>query len=155
MMLHRLLHVADGRLPDGTAYANVAMPPSMRLPRSLQVTRSLTECLQTPLPILDAVIVDIEYWRNTIRGDRYRWVGHERIKRDIHKLFQQFRTKFASTWTIVEEYLGIVFFMGNKAMKPLPPQNEPLLLPCGFRRRKYRRLFSCHDRNHHVMLVDD
>ena len=123
-MLHRLLHVADGRLPDGTAYANVEMPPSMQLPRSLQVTRSFTECLQTPLPILDA---DIEYVRNTIRGNRYRWVRHERIKRDIHKLFQQLRTKFASTWAIVGEYLGTVFFMGNKAMKPLPPQNEVCL----------------------------
>ena len=120
-MAHRLLHVSDGLLPDGTAFANVEMPRRMTLDRHLQAARAYSEMLEIPLPILDA---HAGYVRNTIRRNRYRVVRHESIKRDIHKLFQQLKTKFASAWTIVEEYLGTVFLMGNKVMKP-PSSSGP------------------------------
>ena len=104
--LDQMLHVSSGRFDDGTPYANV------ELPRSIQVQRAYGE-----LPDVGVPITDPDLLRHARRRNRYRLVRHQRIKRDILNLFQQLRTKFGPAWTVVEAYMGTVFFVGNKVMK--------------------------------------
>ena len=104
--MHEMLHVTSGYFDDGTPYANV------ELPRSLQVMRTYTELPDAGVCITDPVLL-----RHARRRNRYRLVRHERIKRDILKMFQQLRAKFGPAWNVVEDYMGTVFFYGNKVMK--------------------------------------
>ena len=55
---------------------------------------------------------DSDGLREDMLRTRRRLVAHDRTKRDGAKLFKQLKEKFGPTWPVVEEFVGIVFFVG-------------------------------------------